>query len=68
MRSLWLPFLPDSAWQTEAPRREGTTQVYLDVSGSMNAEMPQIIALLARLSTLHPPAVLGVQHDGRRRR
>ena len=50
VKSLWLPFLPDSAWQSEAPRREGTTQVYLDVSGSMNAEMPQIIALLSRLS------------------
>jgi hypothetical protein len=50
MKSLWLPFLPDSAWQGEAPRRDGTTQIYLDVSGSMNAEMPQIITLLGRLS------------------
>ena len=50
MKSLWQPFLPDSAWQTEVLQREGTTQVYLDVSGSMCAEMPQIIALLARLS------------------
>jgi hypothetical protein len=50
VKSLWLPFLPDSTWQTEAPRREGTTQVYLDVSGSMYAEMPHIIALLGRLS------------------
>ena len=50
VKSLWLTFLPDSTWQGEAPRRDGTTQVYLDVSGSMNAEMPQIIALLGRLS------------------
>ena len=50
MKSLWLPFLPDSTWQGEAPRRDGTTQVYLDVSGSMNAEMPHIITLLGRLS------------------
>jgi hypothetical protein len=50
VKSQWLPFLPDSTWQSEVPRREGTTQVYLDVSGSMNAEMPQIIALLGRLS------------------
>ena len=50
MKSMWLPFLPDSAWQGETPRRDGTTQVYLDVSGSMNAEMPQIIALLGRLA------------------
>ncbi len=33
-----------------APRTGGTAKVYLDVSGSMNAEMPQIIALLGRLS------------------
>ncbi len=50
VKSLWLPFMPDSTWQGEAPRREGSTQVYLDVSGSMSAEMPQIIALLGRLS------------------
>lgn len=50
VKTLWLPFLPDSIWQGEAPRREGTTQIYLDVSGSMSAEMPQIISLLGRLS------------------
>jgi hypothetical protein len=50
MRSLWSPFLPDAAWSTTVVRKEGTAQVYLDVSGSMNAEMPLIIALLGRVS------------------
>ena len=40
-------------------------QVYLDVSGSMNAEMPLVIALLARRVALDPPAVLGVLRRGR---
>ena len=48
--------------------RAGAAHVYLDVCGSMNAEMPLIIALLGRLSTLHPPAVLGVQQRASRRR
>ena len=50
MRSLWAVFLPDAAWSTTTLKRAGTAHVYLDVSGSMNAEMPQIIALLGRLS------------------
>ena len=50
MRALWAPFLPDAEWSTQQPKREGTAQVYLDVSGSMSAEMPIIIALLVRLS------------------
>lgn len=50
MRSLWNPFLPDATWTTRLPKRQGSAFVYLDVSGSMNAEMPKIIALLGRLS------------------
>jgi hypothetical protein len=50
VKSMWMPFLPDSIWQGEQAQRDGTTQVYLDVSGSMNAEMPHIIALLGGLS------------------
>jgi len=50
VRSLWASFLPDASWVTTIPKRSGTAQIYLDVSGSMNAEMPQIIALLGRLS------------------
>jgi hypothetical protein len=50
MRSLWAPFLPEAQWTTTKAARAGTAQVYLDVSGSMNAEMPLIITLLGRLS------------------
>lgn len=49
MRSLWAPFLPEAEWSTTKTSREGTAQIYLDVSGSMNAEMPLIISLLGRL-------------------
>jgi hypothetical protein len=50
VRSMWTPFIPEAAWSTVVPKRIGAANVYLDVSGSMNAEMPQIIALLGRLS------------------
>jgi len=49
MRALWSPFLPEASWQGWLPRRSGSAHVYLDVSGSMNAEMPLVIALLQRL-------------------
>ena len=50
LRSLWSPFLPEAIWHGERPFRVGTAQVYLDVSGSMNAEMPLIVQLLRLLS------------------
>jgi hypothetical protein len=50
LRSLWSPFLPDARWDTEHPARAGSAHVYLDVSGSMCAEMPVIVALLGRLA------------------
>ncbi len=50
MRSLWTPFLPEARWSTTKASPDGTAQVYLDVSGSMNAEMPLIVTLLGRLS------------------
>ena len=50
LRSLWQPFLPEAQWQGTTPRHAGTTQVYLDVSGSMSHEMPILIALLGQLS------------------
>ena len=50
LRSLWQPFLPEAQWQGSSPRPVGTTQVYLDVSGSMSHEMPYLIGLLAQLS------------------
>jgi hypothetical protein len=49
LRARWSPFLPEARWQYERPVRVGTTQVYLDVSGSMNAEMPHLVDLLGRL-------------------
>jgi hypothetical protein len=48
-RALWSPLLPDAIWKTPRRISGGTAQVYLDVSGSMSAEMPLIVALLARL-------------------
>jgi hypothetical protein len=50
LRSLWSPFLPEARWETEHPARAGSAHVYLDVSGSMYAEMPLIVALLGRLT------------------
>jgi hypothetical protein len=51
LRSTWSPFLPEAEWAATATRPEGRAQVYLDVSGSMNAEMPLIVALLGQLSS-----------------
>ena len=51
LRSTWSPFLPDARWETEHTARAGSAHVYLDVSGSMFAEMPLVVALLGRLST-----------------
>jgi hypothetical protein len=51
LRATWSPFLPEAQWSATAARPEGRAQVYLDVSGSMNAEMPLIVALLGHLSS-----------------
>ena len=51
LRATWSPFLPEAEWSATAARPEGRAQVYLDVSGSMNAEMPLIVALLGHLSS-----------------
>ena len=50
LRARWSPFLPEARWDTPVVKRVGSAQVYLDVSGSMDAEMPLIVALLGRLS------------------
>lgn len=50
LRAQWSPFLPEALWEGSAPKREGSAHVYLDVSGSMNAAMPLVVALLARVS------------------
>ncbi len=49
LRAQWSPFLPESCWEGQRLQRDGTAQVYLDVSGSMNSEMPLVISLLNRL-------------------
>ena len=49
LRALWSPFLPEAAWEGRRQQRDGTAQVYLDVSGSMDREMPIIVNLLNRL-------------------
>ena len=49
LKAQWSAFLPESSWEGQRMRQDGTAQVYLDVSGSMNAEMPLIIGLLNRL-------------------
>ncbi len=49
LQSLWSPVLPTSRWDLTEDRPQGTAQIYLDVSGSMNAEMPLVIGLLNRL-------------------
>lgn len=49
IRASWSPFFPEAAWSAEHREPSGRAQVYLDVSGSMNAEMPLVIGLLNRL-------------------
>lgn len=49
LRALWSPFLPDAHWNATTQGRRRSAQVYLDVSGSMNAEMPHIVRLLGQL-------------------
>ena len=51
LRATWSPFLPEAQWAATATKPEGRAQVYLDVSGSMNAEMPLIVGLLGQLSS-----------------
>ncbi len=50
LRATWSPFLPEAQWAATATKPEGRAQIYLDVSGSMNAEMPLIVGLLGALS------------------
>lgn len=49
LRAQWSPFLPEASWEGQRHKQDGTAQVYLDVSGSMNLEMPLIITLLNRI-------------------
>ncbi len=49
LQTFWSPFLPDACWEGTRRQQDGTAQVYLDVSGSMDHEMPIIVNLLGRL-------------------
>jgi hypothetical protein len=49
MRTLWSPLIPEASWEGSVQRPLGQAQVYLDVSGSMDPEMPEIVALLGLL-------------------
>ena len=49
MKALWSPLIPEAVWQANVPKKAATTQVYLDVSGSMNAEMQSLVSLLHQL-------------------
>jgi hypothetical protein len=51
MRAIWSPLIPDAVWPQSRWTPGGTAQVYLDVSGSMNAEMPLLVSLLGRLAS-----------------
>jgi hypothetical protein len=50
VRALWSAFLPDARCAVSQPKPAGSAQVYLDASGSMDAELPLLVTLLARLS------------------
>lgn len=50
LRATWSPFLPEATWRSGREKRIGGAQVYLDVSGSMSAEMPHLVKLLGQLS------------------
>jgi hypothetical protein len=47
LRSIWNPILPEISWEGSRPSQSGSVQIYLDVSGSMNAELQLLVLLLA---------------------
>lgn len=49
LRSIWNPLFPEVCWKTSRKKLGKSAYVYLDVSGSMHAEMAEIIGLLSRL-------------------
>lgn len=49
LHALWSPLIPEVTWVGQRRQPRATAQVYLDVSGSMHAEMPLLLALLRRL-------------------
>jgi hypothetical protein len=47
LRSLWNPIIPEFSWDGLRQQAGGSVQIYLDVSGSMNAELRLLVSLLA---------------------
>lgn len=46
LKAIWNPFIPEILWPSERKKPVGTVQIYLDVSGSMSAEMDTLVSLL----------------------
>lgn len=49
LRSLWNPLIADFQWSSDHRQPTGTTNVYLDVSGSMRGELNLLTGLLWQL-------------------
>jgi hypothetical protein len=49
LQALWSPLIPEARWESTRERPLGRAFVYLDVSGSMDGEMPEIVALFGLL-------------------
>jgi hypothetical protein len=52
LHNLWNPILTDMAWSVTRRAPLGSVLVYLDVSGSMCAELQHLVALLHRLGPI----------------
>lgn len=50
LQSLWSPVLPSFDWESGSSRTKNSVQVYLDVSGSMGANLQWLVALLVGFS------------------
>ena len=48
LRSLWSPILSENEWPGWRAKPRGSVAVYLDVSGSMHAELERLVQLLHR--------------------
>jgi hypothetical protein len=51
LRALWSPLIPEIAWDTIYTKPEGSVQIYLDVSGSMDRFLDELVRLLAEFQT-----------------
>lgn len=51
LRAVWSQLIPDIAWDTTQSEPSGSVQIYLDVSGSMNTFLDDLVRLLAEFQT-----------------